>query len=162
MIAGRMAARAWLVDLRGRVMGEQDRREDQHAELMAGWHGASATGPAQPQALTRRQARRRSRVRVLIGGLFVTAVSVVFIASFIGALHNPGPRSVPLAFAGSQAQASTLRNALAHQAPGGFKVTAYPTETAARNAIIDRKANAALVPAPRGSSCSSPQRRARP
>jgi hypothetical protein len=46
---------------------------------------------------------------VLIGGLFVTAVSVVFIASFIGALHNPGPRSVPLAFAGSQALAITTQ-----------------------------------------------------
>jgi hypothetical protein len=33
---------------------------------------------------------------VLIGGLLVTAVSVIFIASFIGALHNPGARSVPL------------------------------------------------------------------
>ena len=76
-------------------------------------------------------------------------MSVIFIASFIGALHNPGPRSVPLAFAGSQAQASALRSALAHQAPGGFIVTAYPTETAARNAISDRSANAALVPRPR-------------
>jgi hypothetical protein len=72
-------------------VGEQDRRED--AERMAGWHSASATGPAQPREPTRRQARRRSRVSVLAGGLLVTAVSVIFIASFIGALHNPGPRS---------------------------------------------------------------------
>jgi hypothetical protein len=84
----------------------------------------------------------------LLGALAMTAICVVFIVSFIGGLHAPGPRSVPVGLAGSPAQASAVRSALSHQAPGAFVIRRYPTETAAVNAIITRNVDAALVPGP--------------
>ncbi|KUJ65009.1 hypothetical protein ACZ90_52655 [Streptomyces albus subsp. albus] len=85
-----------------------------------------------------------------IGALGATLVSLVFIASFMGALHAPGPRSVPIGVVGSQAQASALSDSLGKVRSGGYTVTSYPTAQAARGAILDRKVNAALIPAPRG------------
>jgi len=75
-------------------------------------------------------------------------ISLVFIVSFIGALHAPGPHSIPVAVVGRPAQASSLSTSLNHQAPGGYTVTSYPTQAAARNAILTRGINAAVVPGP--------------
>jgi hypothetical protein len=91
---------------------------------------------------------RRSPVAGLIGALVVTVLSLVFVSSFIGALHDPGPRSAPLGIVGSPAAASRLGSTLDHAVPNGFTVTSYPTATAARNAINDRTIDAALVPGP--------------
>ena len=79
----------------------------------------------------------------------LTVVSAVFIIAFIGGLHKPGPRSVPVGIVGTPAQASALSTALGHQAPGGFTVAGYPTQAAATSAIEDRRIDAALVPGPR-------------
>lgn len=106
-------------------------------------HGATAAGRAVPPD---RQERRTSTVAALIGALAVTFVSAVFIASFIGGLHAPGPRSVPVGLVGTPTQASSLDAKLNSQAPGAFTITSYPTVTAARNAIIHRSTDAALVP----------------
>lgn len=76
----------------------------------------------------------------------MTVVSAVFVICFIGGLHNPGPRSVPLGLVGSPAVAARADTALAHNAPGAFTVTSYPTEAAARSAITGRNIDAALVP----------------
>jgi hypothetical protein len=78
----------------------------------------------------------------------VTVVSAVFVVCFIGGLHAPGPRSVPIGLVGSPAVASRAGTALAHKAPGAFTVTSYPTEAAARSAITGRSIDAALVPGP--------------
>jgi len=86
----------------------------------------------------------------VIGALGATLISVVFIASFIGALHAPGPRSLPVGVVGSQAQASAVNAALGRERPGGYTVTSYPTVAAARSAILDRTIDAALTPAPTG------------
>jgi hypothetical protein len=75
-------------------------------------------------------------------------ISIVFISSFIGALHAPGPRSVPLGIVGTPAQASALHASLGNVAPGGYTVTSYPTQEAASSAILDRGIDAALVPGP--------------
>ena len=79
----------------------------------------------------------------------LTLFSLLFIVAFIGGLHAPGPRAVPLGIAGNPAQASALRGALDHEAPGGFNVITYTSEPAARSAILDRTVDAALVPGPR-------------
>jgi hypothetical protein len=78
----------------------------------------------------------------------VTVVSAVFVVCFIGGLHAPGPRSVPIGVVGSPAVASRAGTALAHRAPGAFTVTSYPTAAAARSAITGRSIDAALVPGP--------------
>lgn len=104
----------------------------------------SPPDPAAPRSL-----RRTVRVTA-IGALAATLISVVFIASFIGALHAPGPRSVPVGVVGNTAQASALSSALSQQRPGGYTVTRYPTVAAAQSAILDRTVDAALTQAPRG------------
>ena len=108
-------------------------------------HGATATNPA---VSADRQERRRITAAALLGALGVTLVSAVFIVSFIGGLHTPGPRSVPVGLVSSPAQAARLGAALGHQAPGAFSVHSYLTEGAARSAISGRHLDAALVPGP--------------
>jgi hypothetical protein len=76
----------------------------------------------------------------------VTVVSLIFIVTFIGGLHAPGPRSVPIGIVGGPAQASALSGALNHQRPGGYTVTSYPNGSAARSAILDRTIDAAITP----------------
>ena len=113
-------------------------------------HGAPAAGSASAAGPSRRAERRakerKSRASALIGAFLITLISVVFIISFMGALHKPRPRSVPLGIVGTSSQASTLSAALGHQAPGGFTVASYPTQAAAGNAITGRSIDAALVP----------------
>lgn len=111
----------------------------------SGVHGATATGRS---VSPDRQARRRIIAGGLLGALGVTIVSAVFITCFVGGLHAPGPRSVPVGLVGSPALASRVSAALGHQAPGAFTVTSYPTEAAARGAIGVRSIDAALVTSP--------------
>jgi MFS family permease len=103
---------------------------------------AAVTGGWAPDRLQ----RRRLLAAGLIGALGVTVVSAIFIVAFIGGLHDPGPRSVPIGLVGSHAQASKLRSSLHHQASGDFTVGRYKTEAGARNAIDGRVIDAALVP----------------
>jgi hypothetical protein len=118
-----------------------------------GLHGATADGPVvSPRGLSPqdRQVRRRHLVAGLIGALVMTVLSLIFVASFIGALHNPGPRSVPMGVVGSPAAASALGRSLGHAAPGGFVVSRYSTEAAARSAINGRSIDGAVVSGPHG------------
>lgn len=106
-----------------------------------------ATEPARPEShapLT----ERRGLAAGLIWAIGAILVSLVFIVSFVGALHNPGPRSVPIGFVGSPTRAAALSVALDRAEPGSFLVTAYPDVSSARDAILHRKIDAALVTAP--------------
>ncbi len=114
-------------------------------------HQAVSAADSAPAARPSRRAdrrvkERRSRAAALIGAFTITLISVVFIISFMGALHKPGPRSVPLGIVGTSAQASALSGALGHQAPGSFTVASYPTQAAATSAITGRSIDSALVP----------------
>jgi hypothetical protein len=110
-----------------------------------GWHGASAVAST---AAAKRRERRKIEVAGALGALVVTLVSAVFIVAFIGGLHAPGPRSVPIGVVGSPAQAARLDATLSHQVPGAFTTGSYPTEAAARTAIDRRTVDAAVVPGP--------------
>ena len=139
-------------------MGEQGSHEHEHTPETASGatagspqdrdnaHGAIADAPPVSQG---RPEHRRNIAAGLIGALALTVVSLVFIASFIGALHAPGPRSVPVGVVGGPAQTSAVSRALDRQTPGGFNVIGYPNEPAARSAITGRIIDAALVPGPR-------------
>jgi hypothetical protein len=106
-------------------------------------HGATATAVVTSRGL---HERSRTLAGALIGAVLVTVVSAVFIVSFIGGLHAPGPRSVPIGLVGPPAAAARVGTAFAHAAPGAFTVASYPTEAAARSAITGRSIDAALVP----------------
>jgi hypothetical protein len=109
--------------------------------------GAGRRGPAQARrGADDRHASRKYIVAALAGVLAVTLVSATFIVSFIGGLHDPGPRSVPIGLVGSHVQAARARAALDRQVPGDFTVASYPTVAAARTAIDLRTIDAALVP----------------
>jgi len=124
-----------------------------HADSWLGPHSATAVGPAlSPTGASSddRQKVRRKLIAGLIGALVATILSLIFVSSFIGALHEPGPRSAPVGIVGPPASASRLGSTLDHAVPGGYIVTSYPTATAARDAINDRTIDAALVPGPHG------------
>jgi hypothetical protein len=97
-----------------------------------------------------RPERRRGLAAGLIGAIVATILSLVFVSSFIGALHNPGPRSAPIGIVGTPAAASALGSSLDSAVPGGYTVTSYPTAEAASRAITGRTIDAALVPGPNG------------
>src|SRR5215472_15555969 len=118
-----------------------------------GWHGATATGPVASFPAERppdRSERNRRQVAGLVGAAVATILSLVFVLSFIGALHDPHPRSAPVGVVGPPAAASSLGHALDHAVSGGYTVKNYPTEAAARHAINTRSIDAALVPGPHG------------
>lgn len=118
-------------------------RDVQHPQAP---HGASAASPAQARGPSGAPRRGRNLVAVLIGAAGATLISVFFIASFIGALHKPGPRAVPVGIAGPPAAASAVGAGLNRQAAGGFNLVSYPNAAAARGAVLDRSMDAALVP----------------
>jgi hypothetical protein len=107
-----------------------------------GLSGATAVAAA-PSGQAR---HRRHLTAGLLGAIAATIVSLIFVLSFVGALHNPGPRSVPIGSVGPPAQASVLRTALARQAPGAFTIRSYSTPAAARAGISTRAIDAALIP----------------
>jgi hypothetical protein len=119
-----------------------------------GWrgpHGATASAQvASPRGVPSRYQvkRRRGLAAGLIGALIFTILSLIFVTSFIGALHNPGPRSVPFGVVGPPAAAARFGSALDHAVPGGFVVSSYPNQAAALSAINNRTIDAALVPGP--------------
>jgi hypothetical protein len=133
-------------------------RQIPHAENdPQNWQGAGAT--SEPERGTARGAtavgipaandhreRRKSLIVGLIGAVLVTVISAVFIVSFIGGLHDPGPRSVPIGVVGPPAAASRVSSSLSHREPGAFTVTRYQSVAAARSAIGNRNIDAALVP----------------
>src|SRR5262245_52963028 len=106
----------------------------------------TTTGGSGREGQPDRQRRRKMIVAGHIGVLAATAVSAVFITAFIGGLHDPGPRSVPIGVVGAHAQASKVRTELNAHAPGAFTVASYRTVAAARTAIYDRSIDAALAP----------------
>src|SRR5215467_10864235 len=66
---------------------------------------SSAPAAVVPAARGGGPARRRKFAAGLIGAIGVSIVSLLFIVSFIGALHDPGPRSVPVGLVGTHTQA---------------------------------------------------------
>ena len=86
--------------------------------------------------------------RIVAAAAGMTVVSMLIVGSFTGALHRPVPHGLPVGVVGPQAAAHELGVALGEHAPGAFTVARYGSEAAARRAILDRAADAALLPGP--------------
>jgi hypothetical protein len=82
---------------------------------------------------------RRTTLRAVAAILAVSAVGLLFIASYAGALHDPRPHGVPVAVAGPPRLAQALGSSSA------IKVVRAPDAAAARRAIDRRDAYGAVI-----------------
>ncbi len=91
--------------------------------------------------------RRLSGLRLLAVALAVVLfVQALFVLSYVGALHHPKPHQVAIGVVGT----SPLETVVGKQF--SLKTTRYPSESAAANAIDQRKIDGALVVSPTGST----------
>ncbi len=90
-------------------------------------------------------------VRVPLG---LVAINVAFAAAFmstaLSAFHAPTPHAVPVGIVASAPVSHEVRGALTVRAPGGFDLRAYPSEARAREAIVRRDVDGALLDSPSG------------
>ncbi len=89
--------------------------------------------------------KRPSPTVVVLALLVAACLSALFAATYVLSLGNPKPRDIPIAVVGVGAAAE--RAAAALEQSGAFEAKLVPTTAAARRAIDDREAYAALVPA---------------
>ncbi|MEU1106338.1 DUF3533 domain-containing protein [Streptomyces tibetensis] len=90
------------------------------------------------------------RATLLVVG--VIALQLLFIASYVGALHDPKPRDVPFGVVAPQAAAGQAVGRL-EQLPGSpLDPRALPNAAAARTRLAHRDIDAALIIDPRGST----------
>lgn len=91
-----------------------------------------------------------SRTIIKIAGAAsgMTLASMLIVGSFAGALHQPSPHRLPVAVVAPAGVTGRLSAALRQQAAGAFDVKRYRSEHAARQAILNRDVDAALVPGP--------------
>jgi hypothetical protein len=83
----------------------------------------------------------------LVGAVVaVTLLGMLFVASFLGALHKPEPHNVPVAVVGPSALVAQLDRAIGQKAPGAFDLRGYESEPPARDALLNRDVDAVLVP----------------
>src|SRR5260370_27792447 len=92
----------------------------------------------------------RTTVKIAMSAVGATLAGMLFVGVFVGALHQPAPRQVPVGVARPAAAARQVGAALARHSPGAFVVTAYPDAAAAPQAIGDRDVDAALLLGPGG------------
>lgn len=85
----------------------------------------------------------RLPLRLVLAGLgLVFAFTSLYLAGF----HAPRAKGVDVGIVGTPAQATQLQSALDLGARGAFDVERFPTEAAARSALLDTGVHAVLVP----------------
>jgi hypothetical protein len=82
------------------------------------------------------------RTVVLLFGVLVLGTG--FIASYVGALHQPKARELPIGVQAGDAPAQTLLAAIELKAPHALAVHTYPTAQEATDALADRRIYATL------------------
>jgi hypothetical protein len=86
--------------------------------------------------------------RIVVAATGLTLIAMLFIGSLVGALHDPVPHGIPVGVAAPRAVAQELESAFEQRVPAAFTVTAYPSATAARDAILNRDVDGVLIPGP--------------
>ncbi|MEV6615583.1 DUF3533 domain-containing protein [Streptomyces sp. NPDC051051] len=90
------------------------------------------------------------RATLLVIG--VLALHLLFIASYVGALHDPRPRDVPFGVVAPQAVAERTVTRLAGLPGGPLDPRAVADRATARKQILDRKIDGALIVGPAGTA----------
>ncbi|MFF3606310.1 DUF3533 domain-containing protein [Streptomyces sp. NPDC002463] len=89
------------------------------------------------------------RAALLVVGVF--ALQLLFITSYVGALHNPKPTDVPFGVVAPQQQVATAVTDRLEKLPGDpFDPRVVATEAEARDQILNREIDGALIVDPRG------------
>ncbi|MFF5961639.1 DUF3533 domain-containing protein [Streptomyces luteogriseus] len=88
------------------------------------------------------------RATLLIVG--VIALQLLFIASYVGALHDPKPKDVPFGLVAPQAAAAQAVTRLERLPGSPLDPRALPDEATARTQLTQRDIDAALIIDPRG------------
>jgi hypothetical protein len=91
--------------------------------------------------MSRRIAIRNAVIAVVAGLL----IQLAFVFSFVVAQVDPEPHQLPLGVVGAEPAVAQVEQALERERPGGFELTVYDGEDAAREAIGDRDVYGALV-----------------
>ena len=84
----------------------------------------------------------RAAARLALGGLVLL---FAFTALYVTAFHAPRPKGLDIGFVGTSAQAVRAQRALDAAADGGFDVRRYPSEAAARAALLDTTVRGVVV-----------------
>ena len=84
----------------------------------------------------------RAAARLVLGGLVLL---FAFTALYVTAFHAPRPDGLDIGFVGTSAQAARAQSALDAAADGGFDVRRYPSESAARAALLDTDVRGVLI-----------------
>ncbi|HEX2314673.1 MAG TPA: hypothetical protein VHJ17_13110 [Thermomonospora sp.] len=95
---------------------------------------------------TRSAHDRRKPIAVTV---VATLVGMLFAWSFLGALHRPEPREVPVGVV-AQGDAAGLQRTIEQRAGDAFDPKGYPDEQAARRALLEREVDAVFIPGPGG------------
>ncbi|MFG3036753.1 DUF3533 domain-containing protein [Streptomyces sp. NPDC048330] len=89
------------------------------------------------------------RAALLVVGVF--ALQLLFITSYVGALHNPKPVDVPFGVVAPQQQVATVLNDRLEKLPGDpLDPRVVADEAEARDQILEREIDGALIVDPRG------------
>ncbi|MER7534449.1 DUF3533 domain-containing protein [Streptomyces sp. NPDC097704] len=89
------------------------------------------------------------RAALLVVGVF--ALQLLFITSYVGALHNPKPTDVPFGVVAPQQQVATAVTDRLEKLPGDpFDPRVVATEAEARDQMLNREIDGALIVDPRG------------
>lgn len=104
--------------------------------------------PAQPGAETARSDGSRGRALargILLPAAIATLNGVVFVAVYLGALHDPVPHDLAVGVVGTDQQVGAVAQALEQATPGGFAVRDLPDADAAAAAVRADDVYGALV-----------------
>ena len=86
-----------------------------------------------------------------LGGVVVALLlQAIFIASYVGALHDPQPRDVPIGIVAPGGMGESLVGSIAQSTTGRFEATVYPDEAALRAAIDRVDVYGGIVVSPAG------------
>ena len=106
--------------------------------------GGADPQPA-PEAAASAQGGRRVDRRLIVALAVALVVQVLFVVSYVGALHSPKPHDVALGVVGSPAIPAAVQRQFS------LKTTSYSSQAAALRAIDERKIVGAFVVSPAGS-----------
>jgi hypothetical protein len=119
---------------------------------MYAWHGGVISGRVDADRVRKHHTRVSQENRTLaITVVGVLAFVFAFVASNVGANHQPKPHRLPIGIVGAPQVVRAATGQLARGARGAYKVNAYSSPALARTAVLHREVYGAYEPGARPS-----------